>query len=57
MNGVIEVEIYSDSDDGVQGQYKGNNNAIADRIRQFTQDILSYVDTNKNDIGAFDGGK
>ena len=57
MNGKIEVEISSNSDDGVQGKSEGKNKAIADRILQFTKYTLSYVDTPANDNYAVDGGK
>ena len=57
MNGKIEVEVSSDSDYGVKGQAEFKNKAIADRIRQFTKDILSSVNNPANDNDTVDGDK
>ena len=54
MNGDIELEGSSDSNDGDQGQDDGKNKAIADRIYLFAKDMLSYVDAPINDNDTVD---
>ena len=45
MDGKTEVRKYNESDDSNQQQAEGKNKDIANRIRQYTTEILSSVDT------------